>query len=169
MEPPKPLLMKLKDSLKDAMKSGNTDAKDVLRVLLSKIQLLQIKSDVSEEQIINLTKTVIAQNIEEIKFRVELMDTGDTEPVAMAMKRDAISKLENQNNYLKSFLPTFLTKEQITDTLSKEDNLQQINSASSAGAATGVAIKILKSLPEFAGMAIDGGLVKDVVISIYKK
>lgn len=163
MEPPKPLLTKLKEALVNVMKSGNTDAKDVLRVLLSRVQLIQIKSEnVSDEQIINLAKTVIAQNDEDISGRLKV--EGGSEIYA-----EAILRLTNQNNYLKGFLPQFLTEEQIVATLSTEDNIKQINSAKSDGAATGIALKILKSLPEFAGMAMDGGLVKDIVKGIYKK
>ena len=93
MEPPKPLLMKLKEALVNVMKSGNTDAKDVLRVLLSRVQLIQIKSEnVSDEQIINLAKTVIAQNDEDIAGRLKV--EGGSEIYA-----EAILRLTNQNIY----------------------------------------------------------------------
>ena len=66
MEPPKPLLIKLKESLIVAMKAGNADAKDALRVLLGNIQTLQAKAEVNDEQIVKLIKTLIGQNEEEI-------------------------------------------------------------------------------------------------------
>ena len=160
MEPLKPLLMKLKESLTIAMKNSEVDAKDILRVLLAKIQIMP--SAPTDEQVINLIKTLISQNDEDIAGRIAV-EGGEKKYF------DALSKLQNQNTFLKGFLPTFLTEEQIVATLTTEDNLKQINSAKNDGAATGVGLKILKSLPEFAGMAMDGALVKEVVKRIYKQ
>ena len=160
MEPPKPLLIKLKESLIVAMKAGNADAKDALRVLLGNIQTLQAKAEVNDEQIVKLIKTLIGQNEEEIASRLKIPNGDST-------YGETILKLCNQINFLKTFLPAFLTKEQIVNTLTMEENLPQIKSAKNDGAAVGIGLKILKSLPQFAGMAIDGGLVKEIVKDIY--
>lgn len=165
MEPPKPLLMQLKEALVDAMKKQDTDAKDALRVLIGNIQTAQTKGVVSEEQIVKQIKMVISQNEEEIDSRTPyFMAHHDSGPPIYG---EVIAKLKNQNVCLKKFLPVFLSQEQILGTLTTEESLQKIYSAKTDGAATGVAMGILKSSPVFAGMGIDGKLVKDVVNSIW--
>lgn len=156
------LLETIKQRLVQAMKAGDGPAKAACRMLLSKAQT---SNQTTDDQVISSAKSLIKQSQEEIETRMGRvkLDDGTVKEVAVTGDQTAaIADLRGQIAVLESFLPTFLTSEQIKALLTTPENQQQINAAKNAGAATGTAMKILK-----AHGAVEGQTVKDVVSSIY--
>jgi uncharacterized protein YqeY len=74
------------------------------------------------------------------------------------------AKLKAENAIMESFLPTYLTPEQVTVALSENaETLEKIKKANNDGAATGVAMKYLKGQ----NLQVEGNIVKDVVKAIW--
>ena len=134
-----------------------------MRVLLSKLQTSGKETD---EAIISNVKTLISQNEEEIETRngrVKVKDENGVETirtVAITGQENEIRRLQAENEILKEFLPDFLSADRIKEIL--QQHQAEINAAKNAGAATGVAIKLLKPHG-----AVEGQTVKDVVAAIY--
>jgi uncharacterized protein YqeY len=156
------LIAQVQARLTQAMKAGDTPAKSACRMLLSK---LQTSNQVSDDQVISATKSLIKQNADEIETRngrVAMPDGTVKEVAVTADQKAAIPDLEAQNVVLKSFLPTFLSADKIKEILSLPLHLSEIKACKNAGAATGTAIKILKPHG-----AVEGATVKEVVASLY--
>jgi uncharacterized protein YqeY len=90
---------------------------------------------------------------------VKLPD-GSIREVAVSGQEEGIARLNAEIVVLKEFLPDFLSVEKIREVLAL--NKAEIDAAKNAGAAVGVAMKILKPIG-----AVEGTTVKDVVSSIY--
>ena len=145
-----------------AMKATDTPAKSACRMLLSKVQT---GNTVTDEQVISATKSLIKQNADDIEARrghVSMPDGTVKEVAVTAEQQAVIPDLEAQNVVLNSFLPTFLTADRIREILTLPLHQSEINASKNAGAATGVAIKILKPHG-----AVEGVIVKEVVASLY--
>lgn len=156
------LLKQVQARLLIAMKASDTPAKSACRMLLSKVQT---GNTVADEQVISATKSLIKQNLQDIEARKGhvTMDDGTVKEVAVtADQQAAIPDLEAQNVVLNSFLPSFLSADKIREILTLPLHQSEINAAKNAGAATGVAIKILKPHG-----AVEGITVKEVVASLY--
>lgn len=157
------LMKQVQARLLTAMKAADAPAKNACRMLLSKVQTGGVAP--TDEQVISATKSLIKQNAEDIearKGRVTMPDGTVKEVAVTADQQAAIPDLEAQNGVLNSFLPTFLTADKIREILSLPLHQSEINAAKNAGAATGVAIKILKPHG-----AVEGVTVKEVVASMY--
>ena len=155
------LFSKIKERLTQAMKASDTNAKNALRSLLSK---LQTSGQETDEAVISAVKMLIKQTEEEIETRngrIKMSD-GSIKEVAVSGQEGQIERLNAEIKALKEFLPDFLSADKIKELLSLPLYLNQINDAKNIGAATGVAMKILKPLG-----AIEGTTVKDVVGAIY--
>jgi len=141
------------------MKARNPE-KDILRVFLAKLQ--QIEADegtakVTDERCASVAKSIIKGNKEAVQA---VIDEGRTPPDEWK------AKLEAENTVMESFLPTYLTAEQVTVALTEDaDTLDKIKKANNDGAATGVAMKFLKAKD----LKVEGNIVKDVVKAIWSE
>jgi len=156
------LLQKVKSDLASAMKSNDANAKGALRILLAKIQTSGQDSD---EFIISTAKSLIKQNQDEIDMRngkVRLEDGSFKEvSVNAEVQKPEIERLEVEKKIFSALLPQYLNEDQIREIV-KNNFIEQIKSAKNAGAATGMAIKMLKSYGH-----IEGETVKKVVNEIF--
>lgn len=147
------MLNLVKENLTKAMKARNTLEIGVVRMLLSNMQTLEATQGkaMTEDQAISVVKKLINQNNEEIATR-----TGHEQYA------ENIAKLQAENVILETYLPNFLSAEQIKAVLCTDENWPQIKSAKNAGAAIGVAMKLLKPVG-----AVEGNTVKAVVAEVY--
>lgn len=154
----------LKERLTLAIKANDKNAKNVFRAVLSKLQTSGKKNDESDAAVISSIKMLVKQNEEEIETRNGrvIMPDGTVKEVAVTGQEDELARLKAEILVLREFLPDFLSADKIKEILTLPENQSQINAARNAGAATGVAVNILKSHG-----AVEGGTVKNVVQSIY--
>mgnify|MGYP000482239857 CR=1 FL=1 len=155
------LMQQIKARLTQALKANDVPAKNAIRVLVGKLQMLGQDTD---EAVISNLKSLIKQTEEEVETRrgnVKMAD-GTVMKVPVTNQETDIARLEAEIAVLKEFMPNFLSADQIKTILTAPENQQQVNAAKNAGAATGIAMKILKSHG-----AIEGNTVKDVVLSVY--
>lgn len=145
------MLALVKENLTKAMKARSAIELGTVRMLLSNLQTLEATQGKSatEDQCISVVKKMINQNNEEIKTR-----TGYEQYV------EQIAKLHAENAILATYLPAFLSAEQISSILN--ESIDQIKAAKNAGAATGVAMGLLKSHGK-----VEGQTVKDIVAQLY--
>jgi uncharacterized protein YqeY len=162
-----PLLAQVKKRLTASMKARNTVETGVLRVLLSKLQVIEAATGpASDEQVISTVKSLIKQNEEEIEAHrgnVKLPDGTVKHVEVNAAEHDAdIQRLTAEVDALKGFLPNFLSADQIKSVLTMPGNLEQLKACKNDGAATGVAMKILK-----AHGPVEGSTVRQVVKEVF--
>lgn len=143
------LYLRAKDELTSAMRSNNVNAKNILRILLAKIQNSGKDDDqYNDNAVIAAAKTIIKQNEEAIQSRLNLPN-----------QHDEIYKLKEEIQIIKDLLPRELNGEEIKHILM--DYMEQLKGVPNVGAATGFAIGILKSH----GL-VDGKLVKEIVTNM---
>lgn len=135
----------IKKRVTEAMKGGDTVARDVLRLALGEIQTAEARKSaaLSDDEAIASVRKLIKSNEE------TLAAVGDADARASALKHEL--------EVLRSLLPKQLTPEQIV--LALKDQHEAIKAAKSDGQATGIAMKHLKST----GAAVDG---KDVGVAV---
>ncbi len=142
----------IKDEIKarimTAMKSGDTVARDVLRLALGEIQMIEVRAGeggppFSEELAMNAVRKLMKSNDE---TRTQ-MPEGDAR----------IAALVKENELLGSLLPARLGPDAIAKLL--EPVAEAIRAAKGDGQATGVAMKHLKST----GAEVDGTSVAAAV------
>ena len=159
------LFPKIKERLIQAMKANDANAKNAVRAILSK---LQTSGQETDDAVISCVKMLISQNEEEIETRsgrVKITNPDKTtyiREVAVSGQEEGIARLNAEIVVLKEFLPDFLSADKIREVLALPLNKSQVDAAKNAGAAVGVAMKILKPIG-----AVEGSTVKDVVSSIY--
>lgn len=155
------LYARLKERLTQAIKASDTNAKNAVRAALAK---LQTSGQETDEAVISSIKMLIKQNEEEIETRngrVKMAD-GTIREVSVSGQENEIARLNAEIVVYAEFLPDFLSADKIKEILVLPLHQLQINAARNAGAAIGVAMKILKPHG-----AVEGGTVKDVVAAIY--
>lgn len=147
------MIVQVRENLTKAMKARNTVEMGILRMILSAIQSLEATQGkaLTEDQGISVVKKLINQNNEEIEFR-----SGNEQYAA------GIERLNAEIVILTTYLPIFLSADKIKEVLCTDDNWPQIKSAKNAGAAMGVAIRLLKDVG-----AVEGQTVKNVVAEVY--
>lgn len=153
------ILDSIKFKLGLAIKAKDESTKNALRSLLSKVQNSGQEND---EAVISAAKTLIKQNEEEIDSRqgnVKMAD-GTIKTFKVADHSEQIELIKKQNIVLESFLPSYLSKDNIEGILSEKIDL--LKSAKNVGAATGIAMKILKEVGP-----VEGTTVKEVVSKLY--
>lgn len=138
----------IKKRVMTAMKSGDTVARDVLRVALGEIQTAEARKNavLSEEDAQAALRKLIKSNEE----TCAALPAGDAR----------IAVLQQELEVLASLLPAQLSVDAIVAALA--DQLDAIKGAKSDGQATGVAMKHLKS----AGLAVSGNDVGAAVKKI---
>lgn len=142
------MLVKLKSDLKDAMKSGDSVKKDILRVVISEVNSLEMtpqyaNKSLPDEQVYKIINKLVQSNTETLKH---------SNP-----ERTVI--LTRENEILNSYLPKQLSQTEIQEILV---GLNDLKLAKNVGQATGLAMKYLKEQ----GCFVDGNDVKTVVSNL---
>jgi uncharacterized protein YqeY len=139
------LVDEIKNRVTLAMKSGDTVARDVLRLALGEIQTAEARkaAALSADEATAAVRKLIKSNEE------TLAAVGDADSRASALKHEL--------EVLRALLPSQLTPAQIVDAL--KDQHAAIKAANNDGQATGIAMKHLKST----GASVDG---KDVSAAV---
>ena len=137
---------KIKNDLKDAMKSGNNMIRDVLRVLNSDFKNLEIdsKKELKDTDVIK----VIKKNIKSRKDSIEQYKKGNRE--------DLVIQEENELKILEKYMPEQMSEEEIRKIVIGVINRSEASNASDFGKVMGVAMK------ETDGN-VDGGIVSEIV------
>jgi hypothetical protein len=93
---------KLELALKDAMRSGDQTAKNVIRLVLSNLKLVEVDHGKQDES------SMIALVQKEIKMRQESIQEAEK-----GGRTDIIEKNQTEIEYLKTFLPAQMTEEEV--------------------------------------------------------
>jgi len=93
---------KLEQALKDAMRSGDKTAKNVIRLVLTNLKLVEVDHGKQDET------GVIALIQKEIKMRQESIKEAEK-----GERADVIKKNQTEIEYLKTFLPTQMTEDEV--------------------------------------------------------
>ncbi len=135
--------------LKEAMKSKNDLARDLLRVILGEVSTRRARTgqEPGDEEVYAIVRKVIAGNAE---TRKELEQRGLT-------AHEAYERLGRENAYLESLLPAALDRAAIRKEL--ELIAADLRGAKNDGQATGLAVKHLKQK----GLAVPGEAVAAAV------
>jgi uncharacterized protein YqeY len=139
-----PLVDDLKKRIAAAMKSGDSVARDVLRLALSEIQTGETRSGktYSEEEAVAALRKLIKSN---------------EETLGLSTDNDRSADLRHEIEILTELLPAQLKPAQIVEILASQHDA--IKAAKSDGQATGIAMKHIKTV----GAAVDG---KDVAVAV---
>jgi uncharacterized protein YqeY len=130
--------------IKEAMKSGDTVARDVLRLALGEIQTAEARKNAkaSEEEAAGAVRKLVKSN---------------EETLALAGEGDRASALRREIEVLTSLLPKGLSVDDIVAALASE--AAAIKAAGNDGQATGIAMKKLKA----SGASVQGNDVAAAV------
>lgn len=155
------LYAKLRDRLTQAIKASDVNSKNAIRNLIAK---LQTSGQETDEAVISSIKILIKQNEEEIEARSGRVTKPDGSVIEISVsgQEDNIARLHAETILYREFLPDYLDFDEIKEILLLPLNQTQINAAKSVGAATGLAMKLLKTVGE-----VEGATVKKVVETIY--
>lgn len=156
----------LRSELLSAMKAKDENKKDVLRVVLGEVETTESRSGVRlpEDKVQAILRKLIESNEETIRLSNPANASLASDETSLSLM---IVNLREQNTYLSSLLPKRLTKEEILSKLNEPTASTvvvntDILSAKSEGQAIGLAMKFFKT----ANLAVDGNLVKEVVIEL---
>ncbi len=139
-------------SLHDAMKENSPIKKNVIRVLLSNIKLLEVEkgTDLDDAAIISLIQ-------KDIKQHRETIDAAEK-----GARLDIIDQAKNEIKFLETFLPAQLSENEIRVLI--QDCVEETYAASISD--TGKVMKVL--MPKIAGRA-SGDVVNKLVREILSK
>lgn len=146
----------LQEKIREAMKSGNTAARDIYKVALAEIQRATGAKELPEDRQQAIVRKLINSNRETISQAKE--GKADAEPRLSEKLGKVVAQLETENAILKELLPETWTEEQIRQLLS-EKNID-VTQAKNDGHAMGIAMKALKQEP---GAVVEASTVKKVV------
>ncbi len=137
---------KIKNDLKDAMKSGDNTIRDVLRVLNSDFKNLEIdsKKELKDADIVKIIK----KNLKSRKDSIEQYKKGNRE--------DLVIQEENELNILEKYMPEQMGEEEIRKIVIDIINESEAINASDFGRVMGMAMKE-------AGGNVDGNIVSEIV------
>lgn len=125
------LIDDIKGQVKDAMKSGDTVARDILRLALGEVQTAEARkaAPLSDEEVAAALRKLIKSNEETLGLSADNADRS--------------AALKKEIEVLSSFLPKSLSVDDIVKAL--EPVKEAIVAAKADGQATGVAMKHLKT------------------------
>ncbi len=134
--------MDLPAMLKEALKSKNDLARDLLRVVMGEVSTRRVRTgkEPGDEEVYGIIRKLIASNAE---TRGELEQRGQT-------GHEAYERLARENAYLEQLLPRGLDRAALRKEL--EPIAADLKAAKNDGQATGLAIKHLKQK----GLAVPG-------------
>lgn len=137
--------MTLKDEMKQgviqALKAKDDVKKNILRVALGEIETEEARhGQINDEKVLSIVRKIVTNNNETIEAGAGNAD-----------------QLRTENEILNAYLPKTMSKDEIKEFLAS--SAEQISNAPSDGAATGIAMKALKSEKK----DVLGAEVKEVV------
>ena len=134
---------KIKDRIKECMKSGESEERDILRTVLGEMQSKEaINGDMSEEECIKVFKK-FKQGVEDtIGFLKERCASDDVDI-------REILEMEKEIAIYDQYIPQTMNVEYIVDTLDGYPVIDDIRLASSDGQAVGAAMRFFKQNPNF--------------------
>jgi uncharacterized protein YqeY len=121
----------IKKQIASAMKSGDTIARDVLRLALGEIQTTEAR------------KNALASD-DEAAAAIRKLIKSNEETLGLAGEGERATTLRRENEVLSGLLPKQLSVDDIVAALGSER--EAIKAAKSDGQATGIAMKHLKSI-----------------------
>lgn len=144
---PPVLIDDLKKAIASAMKSGDTAARDVLRLALGEIQLVEARKNApaSDEEAAAALRKLIKSN---------------EETLSLTPDGDGAATLRREIEVLSTLLPKQLSVDEIVAALSSEQDA--IKAAKTDGQATGIAMKHLKAAGAHVSGADVGAAVKAI-------
>ena len=137
---------KIKSDLKDAMKSGDTVARGVLRLLSSDIKNEEIssKKELADDDVLKILK----KDIKRHKESIEQYKTGGRE--------DLVEQEEKELEILEKYMPEQMSEDEIRKIVSDVIKKLEVTNVSDFGKVMGVAMKEI-------GGSVDGNVVSGVV------
>lgn len=142
-----PMITELKARIIVAMKAGNTQERNILKVVLGDLQS-------------NETRKGTPLTVEECELTVRKIIKGVSETITLTADPAAKAALEAEKTIMETLLPKTATEAEITAALAPVT--EAIRAAGNDGQATGVAMKQLK----VAGLVVAGPMVAAVVKSL---
>ena len=142
---------KIKNDLKNAMKSGDNTTRDVLRVLNSDFKNLEIdnRKELEDTDVIKIIK----KNIKSRKDSIEQYKKGNRE--------DLVIQEENELKILEKYMPEQMSEEEIRKIVINIIKKSEASDASDFGRVMGMAMKEI-------GGDIDGNVVGEIVRNEFK-
>ena len=140
------LFKKIQDDMYTAMKAGEKNTANTLRITLSKLKDKKIdkRDELTEEEIIKIIQTLVKQR----KESIDLFIKGG---------RDELAELEkNEMNLLTNYLPQMISKEDIKNIVENVINEVSATSLSDMG-------KIMPEVMKRGGGLIDGKTAQKLV------
>lgn len=136
----------IKNDLKNSMKSGNNNVRNVLRMLFSDVKNIEIneKKEVNDEKIIEIIK----KNIKSRKDSIEQYTKGDREDLANQEKAEIA--------ILEKYMPEQMSEEEIKKIIVNIIEKSGASSASDFGRIMGIVMKEI-------GNKADGNIVSKIV------
>ncbi len=141
------MITELKARIIVAMKAGNTQERNILKVVLGDLQS-------------NETRKGAPLTVEECELTVRKIIKGVAETITLTADPEAKAALEAEKTIMETLLPKTATEAEITAALAPVT--AAIRAAGNDGQATGVAMKQLK----VAGLVVAGPMVAAVVKSL---
>ena len=137
---------KIKNDLKDAMKSGDNVTRDVLRMLNSDIKNVEIdlKKELADDDVVKIIK----RNIKSRKDSIEQYKKGNREDLAV--------QEEKELKILEKYMPEQMSEEKIRKIVIDIIKKSEASGASDFGKVMGMAMKE-------AGGNVDGNVVSRIV------
>ena len=137
---------KIKNDLKDAMKSGDNTIRDVLRTLNSDFKNLEIdiKKELKDVDVVKIIK----KNVKSHKDSIEQYKKGN--------RKDLVIQEENELKILEKYMPEQMGEKEIRKIVIDIINESEAVNASDFG-------KVMGATMKEAGGNVDGGMVSEIV------
>lgn len=150
------LKLRLNNELKKAMKEGNTPKKSVISIISSRIALANKEAELKNKELTEQDIIAILSN--------ELKQTKESlEGAIKSQREDAIMTANIQIEFIQSFLPKQLSKEEVVQFI--KNKLNDLGIQNPTNKDFGLIMKNIS--PELKGKA-DGKLVSELVKSFIK-
>ena len=142
------LKLKLKDSMKEAMKAKNKEELTSIRLVLSTIQKKEIDkndgTELTDEEVMQVIQTEIKQTQESLLYAKQ------------SNKVEMITNLENRIQFLTLYLPKQLSEDEVKTIIKQIIESNGFSGKQDMGKVMGLALAELKGKAE-------GGLISNVV------
>ena len=137
---------KIKNDLKDAMKSGDNVTRDVLRMLNSDIKNVEIdlKKELADDDVVKIIK----RNIKSRKDSIEQYKKGNRE--------DLVVQEEKELKILEKYMPEQMSEEEIRKIIIDIVKKSEASGASDFG-------KVMGAVMKKTGRNVDGNVVSRIV------
>ncbi|MEA2097721.1 MAG: GatB/YqeY domain-containing protein [Patescibacteria group bacterium] len=145
---------KIKNDLKDAMKSGDNITRDVLRTLNSDFKNLEIdsKKELKDADVVKIIK----KNLKSHKDSIEQYRKGNRE--------DLVIQEENELKIIEKYMPEQMSEEEIRKIVIGIINKSEAVSASDPQSVSGTSFgRVMGMVMKETGGSIDGNIISEIV------